>query len=511
MSAAAPPAASVTEAAYSRTVPLNIPFQMPLIPQPVTDEPPDLETVGEAQPAPEPVDVALRLLTLAANHGKLWMAFAAAGALAGGGLRRAGVRGLGSLSVASLVSNSLIKPLVGRRRPDIERTRLARRIGARPWTSSFPSGHSASAAAFAVGAALEVPVAGLALAPVAAAVAYSRVHVGVHYKSDVLVGAGVGVLAALLVKALWPVREHGPADSLTAAVPALPRGRGLTVVVNHQSGSAADAKSDIGEILPEARIVEWDPEDGPEALNAFVRDDVLALGVAGGDGTCASVAGVALAHDLPLAVFAAGTLNHFAKALGLTSFADTALAVETGAGGAVDVARVDEIPVLNTASVGMYPEFVADRDRLSHRLGKVLAAAVALPRALHRSTPVTLTLNGKADRIWTVFVGNGHYTPRGLVSSSRDHMSDGLLDVQVIFDRGRFSRTRATIGSLIGQVERSGVYGSMHTKRLDIAMETTDLRVAHDGEITEPKDSVVLDIDDRRLRVYRSWRKRLLQ
>ena len=118
--------------------------------------------MGRSSRRPEPVDVALRALTLAANHGKIWMGSAAAGALAGGAYRRAGLRGLGSLAVASFVSNSLVKPLVGRRRPDLERTQLARRIGERPWTSSFPSGHSASAAAFATGAALELPVAGVA-------------------------------------------------------------------------------------------------------------------------------------------------------------------------------------------------------------------------------------------------------------------------------------------------------------------------------------------------------------
>ena len=85
----------------------------------------------------------------------------------------------------------------------------------------------------------------------------------------------------------------------------------------------------------------WDPDDGPEVLHEVVTPDLVALGVAGGDGTCASVAGIALEHDLPLAVFPAGTLNHFAKALGLTSMADTAAAVEAGTGGAVDVARVE--------------------------------------------------------------------------------------------------------------------------------------------------------------------------
>ncbi len=476
------------------------------LPRPTTDEEPDFEKVAQAQHSYEPVDVVLRLLTTSANHGKIWIGLAAAGVIAGRAYRRAGLRGLGSLAVASFVSNTLVKPLVGRRRPDLDRTRLARRIGTRPWTSSFPSGHSASAAAFATGVAMEVPVAGAIIAPVAAAVAYSRVHVGVHYKSDVLVGSSVGIAAAFLVRRLWPVGEHGPADSLEMVLPRLVEGAGLTVVVNRASGSAQDAGQDITQLLPKARVFHWDPEDGPEVLNMLVTAEVKALGVAGGDGTCASVAGIALRHDLPLAVFAAGTFNHFAKALGLDTFAKTADSVESGAGGAVDVARIDGVPFLNTASIGVYPEFVAERDRLSHRLGKPLAAVAALPRAFRRSTPVDLTLNGTPARVWTVFVGNGHYAPRGLVSSARDHMADGLMDVQVIYQRGPFSRTRATIGSLIGQVEKSGVYGAMHITALSVGMETEDLRIAHDGEVTEPRSAALLDLSDKHLKVYRVWK-----
>ncbi len=481
-------------------------MRIPYVPRRISDTPPDFEQVEAAQPASEPVDVALRLLTNSANHGKIWIGLAAVGALAGGRYRRAGLRGLGSLAVASTVSNSLIKPLVGRRRPDLERTRLARQIGARPWTSSFPSGHAASAAAFATGVGIEFPLLGAAIAPVAAAVAYSRVHVGVHYKSDVVVGASIGVLSALLIRSLWQVLEHGPADSLATSAPALPEGAGLTIVVNRASGSAADAGAEISALLPRARIVQWDPADGLAELDQLAAGpDVRALGVAGGDGTCASIAGIALENDLPLAVFAAGTLNHFAKALGLANFADTARCVETGSAGAVDIAQIDGVPFLNTASVGMYPDFVRLRDRLSGRLGKPLGAAVALPRALKRSTPETLILNGEPVSVWTVFVGNGHYTPRGLVSSSRDHMADGMIDVQVIYQRGRFSRTRAVVWSLLGKVQRSGVYGSMHTTSLDIEMATGDLLVAHDGEVTGPKSRTRIDLVNKRLRVYRVW------
>ncbi|MCU1504298.1 MAG: phosphatase family protein [Ilumatobacteraceae bacterium] len=330
-----------------------------------------------------------------------------------------------------------------------------------------------------------------------------------HRRRQVIVATAVAAAPALLIRKAWPPSAHGAAESLQATVPALPGGEGLTVVVNRASGSAAGAGEEIAALLPQARIVPWDPGDGPEALETVVSDDVQALGVAGGDGTCASVAGIALAHDLPLAVFAAGTLNHFAKALGLLEFADTARCVESGSGGAVDVARLGGVAFLNTASIGMYPEFVAERDRLAARFGKAVAAILALPHTFHSATPIDVKLNGTPASVWTVFIGNGHYTPRGLVSSHRDHMADGLLDVQIIYDRGRLSRTRATIGSLLGHVERSGVYGSMHTRSLDVEMETEELMVAHDGEITEPKRSVRFDLAPRHVRVYRVWKDRV--
>ncbi len=103
---------------------------------------------------------------------------------------------------------------------------LARRIGRMPWTSSFPSGHAASAAAFAAGATMELPVAGPVLVPLAAAVAYSRVHVGVHYRSDVWAGAAVGLTCAVVGRKLWPVKPWGPALMAPGNAPALPGGEG---------------------------------------------------------------------------------------------------------------------------------------------------------------------------------------------------------------------------------------------------------------------------------------------
>src|SRR6476661_7760418 len=211
----------------------------------VTDETPDPLTVPATVHLARPLDHALRILTKTADHGRLWMGVAAVGVLAGRRTRRGAIRGLASLGGASFVSNVMLKPLFGRRRPDRERTSLARQIGQLPWTSSFPSGHSASAAAFATGATLEVPWAGPILVPLAVAVAYSRVHVGVHYRSDVWAGAAVGITVALIGRAMWPVKPWGPALTAAGTAPALAEGEGLTVILNAKSGSSDGAADSI--------------------------------------------------------------------------------------------------------------------------------------------------------------------------------------------------------------------------------------------------------------------------
>jgi membrane-associated phospholipid phosphatase len=157
-----------------------------------------------ATPTPQ-LDRCFRGLSRAADHSKLWIASAAALAAAGGRPgQRAAVNGLASIAVSSAVVNLLIKPLARRRRPD-DRTAtvpVARRV-TMPRSTSFPSGHSASAFAFASGVAIASPRSGLPLTAAAALVAYSRVHTGVHFPSDAIVGSVIGAgLAPTVVAAL---------------------------------------------------------------------------------------------------------------------------------------------------------------------------------------------------------------------------------------------------------------------------------------------------------------------
>jgi membrane-associated phospholipid phosphatase len=148
------------------------------------------------------LDRSLVAVSRAADHSKLWLASAAVLAATGGPAgRRAAARGIGAIAVASGVVNIGVKLLARRHRPDQSGVPGERRVPM-PRSSSFPSGHSASAFAFATAAGHGAVAVDLPLRILATAVAYSRIHTGVHYPSDVLVGALIGGAAGEAVAAI---------------------------------------------------------------------------------------------------------------------------------------------------------------------------------------------------------------------------------------------------------------------------------------------------------------------
>jgi membrane-associated phospholipid phosphatase len=163
-----------------------------------------------ASPTPT-LDRGFAALSRAADQSKLWIGAAALLSTTGVRGRRSAVSGLASIVVTSGVVNLVLKPLRRRRRPDraAHDVPIARHVRM-PRSTSFPSGHAASAFAFASGAARELPAAGVPLQAAAALVAYSRVHTGVHYPVDVIAGAVVGgALAPLTTAALDRRRDLG--------------------------------------------------------------------------------------------------------------------------------------------------------------------------------------------------------------------------------------------------------------------------------------------------------------
>ena len=155
-------------------------------------------------PAPA-LDHAMRRLSGAANNAKLWLGVAAGLALTGRAGRRAAARGVLAIAVTSAIVNLGVKPVSERHRPDRAGAGVpdARHVRM-PASTSFPSGHAASAFAFATAISRDSPWLAVAIQFLAGAVAYSRVHTGVHYPGDAvagaLIGAGTGQAVSSIVE-----------------------------------------------------------------------------------------------------------------------------------------------------------------------------------------------------------------------------------------------------------------------------------------------------------------------
>lgn len=459
---------------------------------------------GRRWPGAEPV---LPRLSRSANHGVLWFATAAAVAASRTPrARRAAVRGLASLSLASLTVNTLGKRSVRRPRPSLDPVPLVRRLGRQPITTSFPSGHAASAAAFATGVALESPAWGAAVAPLAFSVAASRVYTGVHFPSDVLAGAALGAGAAFAVRALVPARAQiVPPARPRADVPALPEGEGLVLVANNASGTAERARA-LRDVLPKAEVVECAPEGIPDALEE-AAGRARVLGVCGGDGTVNTAAGTALRHGLPLAVLPGGTLNHFAYDLGVEDARDLGRAVARGEGVRVDVGRFSsargEGVFLNTFSLGVYPELVRERERWTDRIGGWPAGVLAAVRVLRADRhPVEAEVQGRRRPLWLLFAGNGTYHRMGLAPGRRLDLADGMLDVRVVHG-GRRPALRLLSAAFAGPLTRSPAHAAVQLPRLRLNGLAPGTLLAYDGEVTEVEGEVRVEKLPGALTVYR--------
>ncbi|MEU5843623.1 phosphatase PAP2 family protein [Rhodococcus sp. NPDC047139] len=452
---------------------------------------------------PSLADPVLRDLGRAANRSVLWLGAAAVCAAAGGHARRGAVRGLLSVAGASALTNGLLKPLLPRRRPPARtEAKFRRRSVPIPRSSSFPSGHAASAAAFVTGVALESPATAAVLTPLAAAVAYSRVHTGVHWPGDVVVGAAVGAAVAWSTRRWWAVRSREPAEvQVAAAAPALPGGDGLLLLVNPGAGTADETATAATAALPGAQRVDLAPDHDPttDLPRLLAAHRPRALGVCGGDGTVAAVLAAARDAELPVAVFPGGTLNHFAHDLGVTDLAETARAITTGQAVAVGLGQVTVTGpggrtvqrFANTASLGGYPDAVRLRQHWEPRIGKWPAAGLAMIAVLRTASPMPVSIDGDGRAVWLLFVGNGRYSPGDQVPMSRSHLDPGTLDVRYLRADLRLSRLRLLAAAATGTLGASPVYRHRHVRSLSVQVAGQPVALATDGEV--PADGTTFE------------------
>lgn len=463
-------------------------------------------------------DDLFRRLSAAATKGKLWFGIAGIMATVPGKPRRAALHGLLALGVASGVTNVIFKTALPRTRPLPEHLPVFRFVHPQPVSSSMPSGHSASAVAFAVGAGMVSPVLGAVLAPIAAGVAYSRVHTGAHWPSDVVFGSALGAGAALLTRTWWPAKPAEPKPRRTPAEgPAISDGEGLSIAVNVLGGSYSPETSELlKDVFPKANIHEIaEGEDvAAEIEAAAARPGTVALGVWGGDGTVGTAAAIAVEHSLPLLVLPGGTLNHFARDLGTNSIDAAIKAVTQGQAAFVDFGHVavhrglpdnpesSEIAMLNTASVGVYPNLVRRRERLQPAMGKPLASLVASLRTFGVNSPTTLTVNGVKHKLWILYLGRGRYYPSDHAPLRRPVLDDGVFDLRMITADEPFARARLLWAVITGTVAASKVTHLTEATTVTIEAIGEPLVLAVDGEPKPGVRSAVFTVKRRELRVY---------
>jgi diacylglycerol kinase family enzyme len=396
--------------------------------------------------------------------------------------------------------------------------RFARRAGLRAALAALaaaPLGPESAAVAAAAGAAQEHALVGTGMGLGAAGLVAARVR----RPSGVAARRGTRALALRLVagaavglatRFVWSVAPKEPATVAPhrrwAGLLPSPNGRGIGIVVNPGAGTGRrgpDPADALREALPEAEVVMLDdPATLPDALDRLAASGVRALGIAGGDGSINTAAGVALRHRLPLVVVPAGTLNHLARDLGVETVEDAIDAVRAGEAVEIDVGWIADRPFLNTASFGSYVEIVDAREALEGRIGKWPALVVALARVLRHGDAIDVDIDGEQQSLWVAFVGNCAYRPDGLAPTWRDRLDDGLLDVRVAVAGEPFCRTRLVLAAATGRLSRSPVFRTWRTTNMHISSADGPLRLARDGETFDGTSAFDVLKNGDRLAVY---------
>ncbi|MDQ1813503.1 diacylglycerol kinase family protein [Massilia sp. CCM 9210] len=228
--------------------------------------------------------------------------------------------------------------------------------------------------------------------------------------------------------------------------------------------------------------------EAARAARASGRQIVVA---GGGDGTINAVASQLVGSGVAFGVLPMGTLNHFAKDLGIPLALDEAIRnVAQGRRTQVDVGEVNGTIFLNNSSLGLYPDIVRDREKQQRRLGrgKWLAACWATVTALRRypflSLRLTVGEQEHARRTPFVFIGNNEYTMQGLSVGERQRLDAGKLSLYVAQRPGRLGLLRLGWSALWGSLAQERDFDVLTVENMEIATRHTRLRVATDGEVT---------------------------
>lgn len=240
--------------------------------------------------------------------------------------------------------------------------------------------------------------------------------------------------------------------------------------------------------VPEVRCVAG-AEMGRVARQ-LVAERPAAIVAAGGDGTVSAVAGALAGSEVPLGILALGTLNHFARDVGIPlDPAAAAAVVAAGAARRVDVGRVNGRVFVNNASIGLYPHMVRTREaRRSQRGGSKRLATFRSSWQVLKRMPLTrlrLTVDGRTQTLVTpiVLIGNNAFQLEGLALGTRSALDAGVLSVVHTTRTRPAGVARLALRAIAGALGSAEDVTAEQAQRVRVEAPRAHLRIALDGEV----------------------------
>ena len=289
----------------------------------------------------------------------------------------------------------------------------------------------------------------------------------------------------------------------------------IPVLLNRSGGTLAakpELAKEVRQALKQAGIdAKVELLDGSECAKRFAALAKHAhplLIVGGGDGTISGAASELAGTKTALGILPLGTLNHFARDLGIPT--DIAQAIQVIAAGhqrRVDVAEMNGRVFINNSAIGLYPLMVIDRERQQDRLGRskklamIIASARTLARFGHRR--LSLTVNDEKAVVNTplLFVGNNDYRIDLGAAGQRESLDDGQLCVLVMRKKTRVGFIAAGIRALFNRARSDDMVRLDGVERLRVSSKRGQLAVSLDGEVVRVKTPVDYKIRKKALRV----------
>jgi len=287
------------------------------------------------------------------------------------------------------------------------------------------------------------------------------------------------------------------------------------VVLNARSGTGCNPER-VEELRAMFREAGLDAElvlahDGEEMLGAVDRaraQGVELVVAGGGDGTQSAVASRLAGTSLVQGVLPMGTLNHFAKDLGVPlKIEDAVRMLANGRVRQVDVGEVNGRVFINNSSLGLYPEIVRERELQQLHLGKskwrALASASLHATQGRHGLAVKVDAEGEQQvrRTAFVFIGNNRYVMEGLAIGARETLDAGELALYLGRRRGRLALVELAVRALLKRVRQDQDFEMVTGSAFVISTTTPHLRVATDGEVSMLETPLRYRIRPRALRV----------